>query len=48
MQSAVQPGVASVYCSLVQQTKGGAELYIRRFPEVGFFLSECFLLFSFP
>lgn len=33
-QSAVQPGVASVYCSLVQQTVGGTELYIRRFPEL--------------
>ncbi|KAK9797373.1 hypothetical protein WJX73_006662 [Symbiochloris irregularis] len=33
-QSAVQPGVASVYCSIVQQTRKGVEFYIKGFPEL--------------
>ena len=31
---AAQPGVASVYCSIVQQTRTGAEFYIETFPEL--------------
>ena len=30
----VQPGVASVYCTIVQQTKEGVEFYLKRFPEL--------------
>ena len=30
----MQPGVASVYCSIVQQTKTGAEFYVEAFPEL--------------
>ena len=30
----LQPGVASVYCSIVQQTHNGVELYVREFPEM--------------
>ena len=30
----MQPGVASVYCTLVQQTHNGVELYVRQFPEM--------------
>lgn len=33
--SACQPGVASVYCAIVQQTKDGCEFYIKHFPELG-------------
>ena len=29
-----QPGVASVYCSIVQQTRSGVEFYIKGFPEL--------------
>lgn len=31
---ALQPGVASVYCSIVQQTRSGVEFYIKAFPEL--------------
>ena len=34
LSSRLQPGVASVYCSIVQQTKNGVEFYIKHFPEV--------------
>ena len=34
MHGGVQPGVASVYCSIVQQTRTGAEFYIQPFPEL--------------
>ena len=30
----VQPGVASVYCTIVQQSLNGSEFYIRAFPEL--------------
>ena len=30
----MQPGVASVYCTLVQQTHNGVELYVRQVPEM--------------
>jgi len=30
----VQPGVASVYCAVVQQTHDGSEFYIKDFPEL--------------
>ena len=30
----IQPGVASVYCTIVQQTKDGVEFYLKRFPEL--------------
>ena len=30
----LQPGVASVYCSIVQQTRNGVELYVREFSEL--------------
>lgn len=30
----VQPGVASVYCSIVQQTRNGVECYCREFPQL--------------
>ncbi len=30
----VQPGVASVYCAIVQQTRDGCEFYIKDFPEL--------------
>ena len=30
----LQPGVASVYCSIVQQTRNGVELYVREFSEM--------------
>lgn len=30
----VQPGVASVYCSIVQQTRNGVECYVRDFPQL--------------
>ena len=33
-QSAVQPGVASVYCAVVQQTTEGCEFYIKDFPQL--------------
>ncbi|EIE27753.1 hypothetical protein COCSUDRAFT_55736 [Coccomyxa subellipsoidea C-169] len=33
-QSAFSPGVASVYCSIVQQTRTGVECYVRSFPEL--------------
>ncbi|KAK9917305.1 hypothetical protein WJX75_002985 [Coccomyxa subellipsoidea] len=33
-QSAFSPGVASVYCSIVQQTRLGVECYVRSFPEL--------------
>ncbi|CAK0785418.1 hypothetical protein CVIRNUC_008627 [Coccomyxa viridis] len=33
-QSAFSPGVASVYCSIVQQTRNGVELYVREFSEL--------------
>ena len=29
----MQPGVASVYCTIVQQTQRGVEFYLKRFPE---------------
>ena len=29
-----QPGVASVYCAIVQQTRDGSEFYIKDFPEL--------------
>ncbi len=29
-----QPGVASVYCAVVQQTHDGSEFYIKDFPEL--------------
>jgi len=32
--TALQPGVASVYCSIVQQTHNGVELYERQFNEM--------------
>ena len=28
----MQPGVASVYCTIVQQTKEGVEFYLKNFP----------------
>ena len=31
---ALQPGVASVYCTIVQQTHNGVELYVRQFPDM--------------
>ena len=30
----MQPGVASVYCTIVQQTKEGVEFYLKNFPEL--------------
>ena len=30
----LQPGVASVYCAIVQQTRDGCEFYIKDFPEL--------------
>lgn len=30
----LQPGVASVYCTIVQQSLNGSEFYIRAFPEM--------------
>ena len=30
----MQPGVASVYCTIVQQTQRGVEFYLKRFPEL--------------
>ena len=33
-EPALQPGVASVYCTIVQQTHNGVELYVRQFPEM--------------
>ncbi|KAK9836266.1 hypothetical protein WJX81_000586 [Elliptochloris bilobata] len=33
-QSAVSPGIASVYSSIVQQTRSGVEFYIRAFPDL--------------
>lgn len=30
----LQPGVASVYCSIVQQTRTGVECYVRSFPQL--------------
>ena len=30
----MQPGVASVYCAVVQQTHDGSEFYIKDFPEL--------------
>ena len=30
----MQPGVASVYCAIVQQTQDGSEFYIKDFPEL--------------
>ena len=30
----MQPGVASVYCTIVQQTHNGVELYVRQFQEM--------------
>lgn len=30
----LQPGVASVYCTIVQQTKEGVEFYLKKFPEL--------------
>lgn len=33
-QSALQPGVASVFYNLVQQTRSGAEVYVRDVPQV--------------
>ena len=30
----MQPGVASVYCSIVQQTRKGVEFYIKGFKEL--------------
>ena len=32
--TALQPGVASVYCSIVQQTHNGVELYVRQFNDM--------------
>ncbi|KAK9815434.1 hypothetical protein WJX72_003650 [[Myrmecia] bisecta] len=32
--SAVAPGVASVYCTIVQQSRNGVEFYIKDFPEL--------------
>ena len=32
MRLCVQPGVASVYCAIVQQTTDGCEFYIKNFP----------------
>lgn len=29
-----QPGIASVYSSIVQQTRSGVEFYIRAFPDL--------------
>ena len=30
----VQPGVASVYCTIVQQTQNGVEFYLKGFPQL--------------
>ena len=30
----LQPGVASVYCTIVQQTERGVEFYLKEFPEL--------------
>ena len=30
----MQPGVASVYCTIVQQTQNGVEFYLKNFPQL--------------